>query len=59
MTATRYIVRLSHVPDRLVFSDADGFNLWLKHQSEIAEMFPEHKVEFTVETEEYQVGPEV
>jgi hypothetical protein len=58
MTGKRYLVQLPHPPSRLVFSDADGFNIWLRNQSEIAEMFPNHKVEFTVETEEYQLGNE-
>ena len=60
MTATRWIVRQDHMKNqRLVFTNAEDFNRWMKHQAELAEMFPNHTFEFTVETEEYRIGPEV
>lgn len=58
MTAIRWIVT-THTNQRLVFTDADSFNIWLRHQAEIQEMFPGHSFEFTVETEEYRIGTEV
>ncbi len=59
MIGRRWLVRFAHLPKPLVFTDADYFNIWLRDQAAVAEMFPDHSVEFTVETEEYQVGTEV
>lgn len=53
----RYIVHYSYGgvavnPTRLVFSDAEGFNLWLKSQAAFTEMFPGTNITFTVTTED-------